>query len=269
MTKYTEADILGMTSSEFRGIIRTGEWTGPNCHLGRGYAMTDVVIIPKAYAYDFLVFCHRNPLVCPVVDITEVGSPHPPLIAPDADLRTDLPRYRVYQDGQVADEPTDIEKYWRDDFVAFLLGEASIFRWAWKAASIPFQSKGTFETNIPCIPSGPFHGNVAVSCKLFTSARDLVRAIQITSRYTLFHGPPIHIGDPAAIGIKDLSSPDVISLREQDVPKQLSEGEIAAFWPCFGTVRGIAANAKLSLMIVDYPLHNFISDRLAEELAIL
>jgi len=268
-SKYTEADLLAMTPREFRNIVRKGEWIGSTHGLGRGYAVTDIVTIPKEYAYDFLIFCHRNPLTCPVVDITDVGSPHPPLLAPDADLRTDLPRYIVYKDGQIVDEPTDIRKYWRDDLVTFLLGEAGSFQWSWKMANIPFHSEGTFSTNIPLIPSGPFKGNVVVLCRLFISADDLVRAIQIASRHPLFHGPPIHIGDPAAIGIKDLSKPNVMHPGGKVTPRKPREGEIAAFWPCFGTIRSLAFKAKLPLMIVDYPLHNFISDKLAEELAIL
>jgi len=267
--KYTEAEILKMTPKEFRSVIRSGEWVGPTHGLGHGHAVTDIVVIPKEYAYDFLVFCHRNPLSLPLVDITEVGSPHPPLLAPEADLRTDLPKYRVYQYGEVIDEPTDIKKYWRDDLVSFLLGEASAFHWAWKAANIPYQSMGTFTTNIPLIPVGLFRGTIAVSCKLFINTHDLIRAIQISSRYPLFHGPPIHIGDPAVIGIKDISQPDVIHLAGQTAAGHTSQGEIAAFWPCFGTVRGVAAKAKLPLMIVDYPLCNFVSDKLAEELASL
>lgn len=268
MTQYTKVEMEQMTPREFRSLVRRGEWTGSTKGFCRGYAVIDVAIVPKEYAYDFLVFCHRNPLTCPVVDISDVGSPHPHHVAPDADLRTDLPRYMVYKEGQVVDEPTDIREYWRDDLVAFLLGEAGSFHWSWKAANIPFESKGTFSTNIPCEPAGPFRGNIAVSCKMFRNAHDVVRAIQIASRHILFHGPPIHIGDPAAIGIQDLSRPDLIRYQSSHGSEE-NEGKIAAFWPCFGTVRGVATNARLPLMIVDYPLHNFMTDRPAEALAVL
>jgi len=267
MTKYTEAELLAMTPREFRNMVRRGEWTGSTYGMCRGYAVTDIVVIPKEYAYDFLIFCHRNPLTCPVVDITDVGSPHPPLLAPDADLRTDLPRYIVYQNGQIVDEPTDIQKYWRDDLVAFMLGVAGTFNPALKAANLNFRTLGAYISSIPCIPVGPFHGNIAVGCRVFETTHDAVRATQVVSRHPLFHGPPIHIGDPAAIGIKDMSQPDL--LEHRDVAP-LQPGEIALFWPAFSTVRNIVAvKAKLPLMIVDYPLHNFISDKLAEELAIL
>ena len=267
MSKYTEADVLKMTAQEFRSIVRRGEWQDSIHGLGRGYAVTDIVVLPKEYAFDFAALCHRNPRTCPLVDLTDPGSPHPPRLAPDADLRTDLPRYRVYQNGEVVDEPTDIKEYWRDDLVAFLLGEAGSFHWSWKAANIPYKSKGVFASNIPLIPSGPFHGSIAVSCKVFNNSHDTVRAIQIASRHPYFHGTPIHIGDPAFIGIKSISKPDF--MKYQDADAVLREGEIAVFWPCFETVRNLAAASKVPLMIVDYPLHNFMSDRLTEELAIL
>lgn len=266
VTKYTEAELLEMTPQEFRSVVRSSEWAGPTTHVCRGYASTDMVILPKEYAYDFLVFCYRNPLTCPVLDITEPGSPHPPKLAPDADLRTDLPKYIVYQDGQVIHEPTDIKKYWRDDLVAFLLGEAASFNWALLDANLRFRGIGSFSTNIPCIPTGPFQGNLAVYCKVFADSHEAVRAIQITSRHRFQHGAPVHIGDPAILGIKDLSKPDKIPGQS---PKPPEKGEVALFWPCFATVRAILLNAKLPLTIVDYPANNFITDKLSEELAVL
>jgi len=266
MTEYTEAEMIEMTPQKYRSLVRRGEWTGKTQYKCRGYAVTDMVILPKEYAYDFLVFGHRNPWACDIVDITEVGSPHPPRLAPDADLRTDLPRYRVYQDGQVIDEPTDIKKYWRDDLIGFLLGCAESFDWAIMDANVHCRPIGVWATNIPCVPAGPFHGNLWVSCRLCETAHDAVRAIQITSRHILMHGPPVHIGDPVAIGINDLSQPD-LPTRGQNVPPRPSE--IALFWPCSATLRDVAIKSKLPLMIVDYPVSMFMTDRLAEELVVL
>lgn len=265
MVKYADAEMLEMTPKEYRSMVRAGKWTGPTVNVCRGYAVQDVVIVPKEYAYDFLLFCHRNPRTCPVNDITEVGAPHPSLLAPDADLRTDLPRYRVYKDGQVVDEPIDIKKYWRDDLVGFLLGCSDSFNWALKAANVHFQDLGVFTTNIPCVPVGPFHGNMAVSCRLFKTAHDAVRAVQITSRHLLHHGAPIHIGAPSVIGIKDLSQPDLIAAVDEPItePEESSEGEIALFWPCGATHRVVASEAKLPLMIVDYPESMLMTDKLS------
>jgi len=269
MAEYSEADMLEMTPKEFRGLVRTGEWNGHSLNKCRGYAVTDMVIIPKEYAYDYLVFSHRNPETISIVDMTEPGSPHPKRVAPDADLRTDLPRYIVYKDGRIIDEPTDIKKYWRDDLVCFLTSCSGSFYWALEAANVQYQRNGVFSTNIPCKPSGPFHGNMAVSCRLFKTSRDAVRAIQISSRHFLMHGPPIHIGDPAVIGIKGLTKPDLIAYPSLATHRLPTEGEVAMFWACGATNRVVALEAKLPLMIVDYHLSVFITDKLAEELVVL
>ncbi len=269
MVRYTEADMLEMSPQEFRSIVSSGEWTGHSMNKCRGSAVTDMVIVPKEYAYDYLVFAHRNPKIISIVDMTEAGSPHPLKVAPEADLRTDLPKYLVYRDGQVIDTPTDIKKYWRDDLVAFLTGCSESFDWALKEANVQYHVNGVFSTNIPCIPVGPFCGNMAVSCRLFQTASDAVRAVQISSRHFIMHGAPVHIGDPSTIGIKDLSQPDLINSWEDITSRQPAEGEVAMFWACGATNRIVAAEAKLPLMIVDYPLSIFITDKLAEELAIL
>lgn len=268
VTKYTEAELLAMAPQEYRSMVRTGEWTSATHGVCSGYAMADMVIIPKEYAYNYLVFCQQNPRALSIVDITEAGSPYPTRLAPDADLRTDLPRYIVYKDGQVIDEPTDIKKYWRDDLVAFLIGCAATFDWALKTANVQYQNNGVFSTNIPCIPVAPFHGNLAVSCRIFKTSHDAVRAVQISSRHFLMHGPPIHIGDPTIIGIKDLSQPDLIRPARNN-PRQPSEGEVVMFWAGSATNRAVAVEAKLPLMIVDYHRSMLITNRRCEELAIL
>lgn len=269
VTKYTEADMLEMTPKEYRSLVRRGEWTGHSLNKCRGYAVTDMAIVPRDYAYDYMVFCHRNPETASIVDMTEPGSPHPLRVAPDADLRTDLPRYIVYRDGKIIDEPTDVKKYWRDDLVCFLTSCSGSFYWSLEAANVKYQRNGVFSTSIACKPSGPFHGNMAVSCRLFKTTHDAVRAIQISSRHALMHGPPIHIGDPAVIGIKDLTKPDLIRMAGLTTPRQPVAGEVAMFWPCGATNRVVALKAKLPLMIVDYHLSVFITDKLAEELAVL
>ena len=266
VAKYIESDIENMTPQEFRSIVRSGEWTGPSLRACRGYASTNLAIVPKEYAFDFLLFCYRNPRPCPILDVTEPGSPNPLLVAPDADLRTDLSRYRVHKDGHCIDEPTNINHYWRDDLVAFLIGCSGTFDWALRAANIQYRGIGGFKTNIPCISSGPFRGNMIVSGRLFETARDAVRAIQISSRYPAVHGAPVHIGDPAAIGIKDLSQPDQVTSPGVAPPQP---GDIAMFWGCGATLQEIAMAAKLPLMITHYSLSVFITDKLSEELAML
>jgi len=255
-----------MTPGEFRGIVRRGEYTGPTVEVCRGYAMANLAIVPKEYAFDFLLFCNRNPRPCPVLDVTDQGSPHPPLLAPEADLRTDLPKYRVYRDGQLIAEPTDVTDYWRDDLVAFLLGCSGSFDWILQAANIRYRVIGVYTTNIRCHPAGLFHGPMVVTCRLIKGAHDAVRAIQISSRHLMMHGPPVHIGDPAAIGIKDIYQPE--AFFHKPIAPQAPD-EIAMFWGCGVTPQAVAIEAKLPFMITHCPTHMFITDRLSEELAVI
>jgi len=266
VTEYATTDLEQMTPKEYRSIVRRGEFTGSVLRACRGYVMADVAIVPKEYAFAFFLFCHRNPRVCGVLDVTEPGSPHPLSVAPDADLRTDLIRYQIYKDGKVVDEPTDITDYWRDDLVAFLNGCSGSFDWSLQASNVHYRTIGAYRTNIRCVPAGPFRGNMVVSCRLFESAHDALRAIQITSRHLLVHGPPVHVGDPTLIGIEDLNRPEM-SLVEEVAPQQPKE--IPLFWACGGTLRNIAREAKLPFMIVNYPGGGFVTDKPSEELAIL
>ena len=110
-----------LTPAAARSLMRRGEWREITAGLSPGYAQANLAILPRDLAYDFLLFCVRNPKPCPLLDVTDAGSPVPTLAAPTADLRTDLPRYRVYRSGELVDEPVTIEEYWRDDLVAFLL----------------------------------------------------------------------------------------------------------------------------------------------------
>jgi uncharacterized protein YcsI (UPF0317 family) len=269
MDRYTKEELLALTPREYRRMCRSGEWTGETFGVCRGYAQTDLAIIPRKYAYDYLVFCHRNPRALSVVDITDVGSPHPPRLAPDADLRTDLPRYIVYQNGEIIDEPNDILKYWRDDLVGVLLGCSASFDWALRAANVEPRSNGVFSTNVPSVPSGIFYGRIAVSCRLFKNSYEAVRAVQISSRHLIVHGPPMHIGDPAFVGINDMSNPDLIHPYGDVTPRGPLPGEVAMFWPCSATNRLVAVDAKIPVMIVDHFRCMLVIDKRAEEVAIL
>lgn len=262
----SEAEITNMTPTEFRHVVRRGEWTGGSEMACRGYAQANVTIVPKDYAYDFLVFCNRNPRPCPVIDITEVGDPHPRLMAPEADLRTDLTRYKVFKDGELVDEPTDISDYWRDDLIGFLLGCSFSFEWLLRAANVNFRTMGAFITNIQCEPAGRFSGPMVVSGRLFKDAYDAIRAIQITTRCLAVHGPPVHVGDPAVIGVKDITQAD-FDARPDIAPQQ--PGEIVMFWGCGITPEMTVKKTKLPLMITQGDVDLLVTDRLTEELTVL
>jgi len=254
--------------ARLREMMRRGEWTGPTFGLALGYAQANLVILPRDLAFEFLVFCQRNPKPCPVLDVTEVGSPHPRLVAPDADLRTDLPRYRVYRYGELVEEVTDITPYWTSDLVAFLLGCSYTFEAALLAAGVPLrhheESKNVpmFRTNIQCIPAGRFHGPMVVSMRPMPPEK-AIRAVQVTSRFPATHGAPIHIGDPSAIGIADIRRPDF------GEAVTILPGEVPVFWACGVTPQAMAMESRPELMITHAPGHMFITDVRDADLAVL
>jgi uncharacterized protein YcsI (UPF0317 family) len=248
------------TAVDARDRIRRGEHVGPTSGLAPGFAQANLVVLPADYALDFLRFCVRNPKPCPLLEVTDTGSPKPMTMAPDADLRTDVPRYRVFRDGELVDEPTDVTRYWRDDLVAFLLGCSFTFEWALAAARLPVahQEQGM---NVPmyvtarrCIPAGPFQGPLVVSMRPFSPA-DVPRAVQVSARFPAMHGSPVHIGDPPALGISDLGTPDFGD------PVRVGAHEVAVFWACGVTPQAVALEARPSLAIFHTPGHMFITDR--------
>lgn len=267
---FTADGLANMSPADFRALIRQGRWT-TFWRVGdiipcRGYAVANLAVVPKDYAFEFLLFCQRNPQPCPVIDVTEPGDPHPKLMAPEADLRTDLPRYRVFQDGKLVDEPIDVIKYWRDDLIAFLIGCSGNLEWLLKAANIQYRFVGVYISNIQCVPAGRFHGPMVVTTRFFKTSHDAIRAIQISSRFPLAHGAPVHIGDPVAIGIKDVCQSDFVFGRSI-FPEQ--PDEIALHWGCGITPQEVALESKIPFMITHKGSHMFVTDRVAEELTVL
>ena len=263
----TVDELATMAPKDFRQIVRRGEYTGNSLNACKRYARTGFVIIPKEFALDFFIFLQRNPGLLPINDVTDVGSPHPMRMAPEADLRTDNALYAVFNDGKLVEEVTDITNYWRDDFIAFLTGCSLGLDAMLVANGIDYRFLGSYTTNLRCLPGGRIKGPLAVSCRLFKGGRNATRAVQIASRFPAFHGPPIHIGDPAAIGIKDLLHPDCVVAMENITPQE--PDEVAMFWGCGYTLKLVAEESKLPFMITDGDAAMFITDRLAEELAVI
>ena len=262
MGGYTPAteDVSASDLADARARIRTGEYTGPTSGLAPGFAQANLVILPAGDALDFLRFCVRNPKPCPVLEVTATGSPNPTMLSRDADLRTDLPRYRVFRNGTPVDEPTDVTRYWRDDLVSLLLGCSFTFEWALAAAGLPLahQQQGVnvpmYVTDRQCISAGPFSGPLVVSMRPF-APDDIARAIEISSRFPAMHGGPVHVGDPTALGITDLDAPDFGD------PVEIANGAVPVFWACGVTPQAVVIEAKLSLAIFHAPGHMFITDR--------
>jgi len=250
---------LGQTPKEIRQAIRQGRFAAPTAGLALGYVQANLVILPQAQAYDFLVFCQRNPKPCPLIEVTDPGNPEPAGVAAGADLRTDVPRYRIYRDGRLEAEVTDITRQWREDFVAFLLGCSFTFEGAMLQAGLPLRhveehrNVAMYRTSLACRPAGIFRGPMVVSMRPIPTPL-VPRAVTVTARYPMAHGAPVHIGDPGAIGIADLGKPDW-----GDLPTILP-GEEPVFWACGVTPQAVALEAKPPLAITHAPGHMFITD---------
>ena len=194
---------LGKTPKEIRQAIRQGRYTGGTAGLAAGYVQANLVILPRAQAYDFLVFCQRNPRPCPLIEVTDPGNPEPTGVAAGADLRTDVPKYRIYRDGRLDAEVTDITSEWRDDFVAFLLGCSFTFESALLQSGVPVRHieeqriVPMFRTNLACRPAGIFRGPMVVSMRPIPAPL-VPRAVTVTARYPMAHGAPVHVGDSGA-----------------------------------------------------------------------
>ena len=253
---------------EIRAEIRSGKLAGVTAGLARGFVQANLAALPREQAYDFLLFCQRNPRPCPLLEVTEPGSPEPHGVAPGADLRTDLPRYRIYTDGQLADEVTDATPYWRGDLVAFLIGCSFTFEWALLDAGIPLwhmehgKNVAMWRTTTECRPAGRFHGPMVVSMRPIRSG-DVAKAVTVTARFPSAHGAPVHVGDPAALGIRDLGRPD------WGDPQPLGPGQVPVFWACGVTPQAVALASKPPFMITHSPGHMFITDLPNSALAVL
>ena len=195
-----------------RHACRTG-MASTTAGVASGFVQGNLAILPEKLAGAFHRFCQLNPKPCPIIGMSDVGDPRIPSLGLDLDIRTDVPRYRVWRDGEVVEEPTDIMAHWRDDLVAFVLGCSFSFEEALMADDLPLRHiecgvrVPMYRTNIACSPSGPFVGPMVVSMRPLKPA-DAIRAVQITSRFPSVHGAPVHLGHPHSIGIADITKPD-------------------------------------------------------------
>jgi uncharacterized protein YcsI (UPF0317 family) len=235
--------------------------------LAEGHVQGNVVILPELLANDFLRFCQRNPKPCPLLAVSEPGDALLPSLGLDIDIRTDLPRYRVWRNGEIADEPTDITSFWRSDLVTFVIGCSFSFEQALIEAGLPIAhiNQGVnvpmYRTNIATSPAGAFSGPMVVTMRPLKAA-DAIRAVQITSRFPNVHGAPVHLGNPALIGIADLAKPDY-----GDAVKVLPD-EIPVFWACGVTPQAAITQARPEFCITHAPGAMLITDLLNHHLAI-
>jgi uncharacterized protein YcsI (UPF0317 family) len=223
-----------------------------------GFTQTNLVVLPREWAYDMALFAQRNPQPVPLLDVTDVGSART-VLAPDADLRTDLPRYRVWRDGELVEEPTDVADLWTDDLVGFLIGCSFSFETALLAAGVPVRNieqgrnVSMYRTNRQCRSAGRLSGPLVVSMRPIPG--DLVAtAVQVTGRMPQVHGAPVHVGAPSDLGVADLSRPDFGD------PVDAAPGDVPVFWACGVTPQTAVMASRPPLAITHAPGHMFITD---------
>jgi uncharacterized protein YcsI (UPF0317 family) len=256
-----------LPSREARLACRNG-MTSSTAGVANGFVQGNLAILPEKLAGAFHRFCQLNPKPCPIIGMSDVGDPRIPALGLDLDIRTDVPRYRVWRDGEVVDEPTDIMAHWRDDLVAFVLGCSFSFEEALMDEGLPIRHierkvrVPMYRTNIACSPSGPFAGPMVVSMRPFRP-KDAIRAVQITSRFPSVHGAPVHLGYPQSIGIADLARPDYGD------PVPVAADELPVFWACGVTPQAVIANARLPFAITHAPGSMLVTDLRNKQLAVL
>ena len=261
-----KAELAARSPAELRSIFRAGGYRGDTWTLAPEFVHTAVVAVPMADAFDLLVFAQRNPKPCPVLEVTEPGSPLINHLAPGADVRTDLTGYRVFRGGECGETIDDVSHLWSDDMVAFMVGCTASFEAHIAKAGIRLrhlelgQLVPLYVTDRSCTPAGKMHGPLVVSMRPI-SGDQVARAVGLTSRFPLMHGSPIHVGDPAVLGIKALEDPDY-----GDAIEPLAD-EVPVFWGCSVTPQLVAIKSRLDFMITNAPNHMFISDLTTEQMA--
>ena len=249
------------TALQVRLAARAGRLDRHTSGLASAHVQVNLVFLPQALAGDFLLYCQRNPVACPLLAVTQAGQYDWPALGADLDLRSDVPRYHVWRKGERVAEVTDLQALWRDDLVCFALGCSFTFEHALLSAGIPLRhvqqgrNVAMYRSGLATVPAGPFHGPMVVSMRPLKAA-DAIRAIQITSALPQAHGAPVHLGDPALIGVQDLSRPDygdAVELRHDELP---------VFWACGVTPQAAIAAARPDFCITHAPGHMLVTDLL-------
>lgn len=253
------ARLKDATPVEARHIMRAGLYDRPTSGLCPGYAQANLIVLPKEQTYDFLLFAQRNPKPCPILEVTEVGSRFAAICAKDCDVATDFPKYRVYRNGELVEERTDVVDLWRDDLVAFIIGCSFSFESELIEAGIEIRHNTMgcnvpmYITNVECTPAGCMSGKMVMSMRPIPYGQ-VVKAVQISGAIPAVHGAPMHIGDPSVIGIEDVMKPDFGD------PVPINEGEVPVFWACGVTPQSVVMNVKPEFAITHAPGCMLITD---------
>ena len=245
-----------------RQAIRQGQAFSTTAGLAPGYTQGNLAILRRDLALDFMRYCQRNPKPCPLVGVSETGNPHLPTLGHDLDIRTDIASYNVYRNGELTETVSDISHLWQDDFVAFVIGCSFSFEQALVSEGVALRhldenlTVSMWRTNIETLPAGPFRGGMVVSMRPLRAA-NAIRAVEITSRFPHTHGSPVHLGDPALIGIDNINNPD------WGDPQRIEPDEIPVFWGCGVTPQNAIRQAKPDICITHTPGSMLITDILS------
>lgn len=252
-------DLAKLTPAGVRAEIRRGKYQSHTAGLGDGYLQTNLAILPEVFALDFMRFCQRNPKPCPLVGVSDTGNPMMFTLGSDIDIRRDVPRYNIYRDGKLDESALDISDIWGDSMVAFALGCSFTFERALRETGIPVwhvendRTVPMFRSNIDTVPAGPFRGKMVVSMRSIPADR-VDEAANISRGFPLAHGAPVHVGDPAEIGIADVSRPDWGDAAP------VKDGEVPMFWACGVTPQVAIEAAGVPLCITHKPGHMLLTD---------
>lgn len=264
MAKFDITPYINMSPAEVRSLIRAGKIDFPTAGMCRGYAQANLVILPPEYAADFKEYACKNPFPCPILEMIE-GTPETHDMGEGGNIVTDIPEYFIYRNGKFSERVKDASAFWQDGFVGFLIGCSFSFEEALMKAGIEVRhiamgcNVPMYKTNIMTEKAGPFEGPMVCSMRPMTPENAKL-AYEITEKYPNVHGAPVHIGDPAEVGVADINKPDYGD------PVEIRPGEVPVFWPCGVTPQAAIENAKPPIVITHSPGHMFITDVLNTEL---
>ncbi|RDK10004.1 putative hydro-lyase [Cupriavidus lacunae] len=244
---------------EARASYRAGT-RQPTAGVAPGMTQANMIALPRDWAWDFLLYAQRNPKACPVLDVIEAGA-HQTVLAEGADIRTDIPLYRVWRDGKLVEEVADATSLWagQPDLVTFLIGCSFTFETPLQEAGIEVRhiADGSnvpmYRTNRQCRPAGRLHGEMVVSMRPIPAHR-VADAVSISGRFPSVHGSPVHVGDPAALGIADIARPDFGDAV------RIEPGEIPVFWACGVTPQAAVMASGVPFAVTHAPGYMFITD---------
>ncbi|WP_309069527.1 putative hydro-lyase [Microbacterium sp.] len=254
----TRADAVAEARAA-RAAYRAGR-VAPTSGVAHGLVQANLIAVPADWAYDVLLFAQRNPKPCPVLEVLEAGTVESRM-APGSDLRTDIPAYRVWRDGELVEETKDASAAWEEhpDLVSFLIGCSFTFEAGLDDAGIPIRHR-ELGRNVPmyrtarrCAPAGRLRGDLVVSMRPIPAER-VADAVTISGRYPAVHGTPVHVGDPASLGIADIDAPEF-----GDAP-EIRAGEVPVFWACGVTPQAAIMASRPPFALTHAPGHMFVTD---------